>query len=117
MQTQLNVVLNYFSGFSTKDIVKVSRDFTDLVSLQDWNIFRSGKEDTKDAISEIFNSVETIIIVPSAIYFTETGYECTATAKIDIIINGGETLKVVDIIHLTNDLDGWKISKIEAYKQ
>ena len=119
MDTNLtNIILNYFSGFSAKDLHKTSRDFSQLIVLKDWATYRSGMDDVKDVIQEeIFNKVETIHILPESIHFCYVNESAIAVCKIDIIIDGSQTLKVLDLIQLYHDDNSWKIVKIEAYKQ
>ncbi len=119
MDTNLtNIILNYFSGFSAKDLNKASKDFSEVISLKDWAIYRSGIDDVKEVIQEeIFDKVETIHILPESIHFSYVNESVIATCKIDIVINGSQTLKVLDLIELYHDDSSWKIVKIDAYKQ
>jgi hypothetical protein len=117
-QQQSNIILNYFASFATKDIDKASRDFGSLIELKDWEIYLSGKDDVEDAIQGIFNSVKSIIIIPTGMYFSEESSDTVlATCKINILINGDQHLEVVDLITLTSDLGVWEITKIDAYKR
>ena len=120
MQTTIeNLILNYFSGFTNKDIGKVTHDFDTDIKLKDWNGEWHGVGDVTLAIMEIFNNVEKIIISPKEIHYDELQ---TVTCLIDIVIFNKDhsqlTLNVVDIFTL-----GWDeneavvIASIDAYKQ
>tara|TARA_B000000557_G_C20414112_1_gene291823 strand:+ start:132 stop:455 length:324 start_codon:yes stop_codon:yes gene_type:complete len=103
-------ILSYFKKFSNKDIDGLSLLFDESVILKDWEIFAEGKADVLDAISNIFNSVDSISIELDKLYLDEKVSICV----IDIVINKLEVLKVVDLIKVNNDN---KIIEISAYKQ
>jgi hypothetical protein len=118
-QQLTNVILNYFAGFSTKDIEKVSRHFGETVTLQDWSIYRSGKEDVMDVIKEeIFEKVDKIDIFPRSIYFSqENNSTAIAACQIDIVINGEPPIQVIDLIEVVENGVGYQITRIDAYKR
>lgn len=103
-------ILSYFKKFSNKDIDGLSLLFDESVILKDWEIFAEGKAEVLDAISNIFNSVDSISIELDKLYLDEKVSICV----IDIVINKLEVLKVVDLIKVNNDN---KIIEISAYKQ
>ena len=103
-------ILNYFKKFSNKDIDGLSLLFDESVILKDWEIFAKGKAEVLDAISNIFNSVDSISIELDKLYLDGKVSICV----IDIVINKFEVLKVVDLIKVNNDN---KIIEISAYKQ
>ena len=104
----------YFTTFSNQDLEGLSRMFSDDVILIDWDINASGKEEVIEANKKIFQSVDTILVVP---YFYYVGEEAYAV-EIDVIVNSGketeETIQVVDIISFNEE---GLIQSIEAYKR
>jgi hypothetical protein len=113
MSNQINTVLEYFSGFYTKNIDKVSENLAEDVILYDWNVKAIGKENVSDAIKDIFFSVESIMITPINLHIDDN----TVVARIEIQVDGEEILRVVDVIDLRNKNGKWEIIKIDAYKQ
>ena len=116
------IILNYFSGFTHKDLAKVTKDFDANISLKDWNFEWHGVGDVTSAIKEIFDSVKTIVISPKQFLYDEN--EEYVTCLIDIFIENLDSTKtilsVVDIISLDykyGDDEGVKIISIDAYKQ
>ena len=103
-------ILTYFNKFSNKDIDGLSSLFDESVILKDWEIFAEGKTEVLEAISNLFNSVDSICIELEKLYVDDN----VSTCVIDIVINKFEVLKVVDLIKVdTNN----KIIEISAYKQ
>jgi hypothetical protein len=104
----------YFQTFSNQDLDGLSEMFSDDVILVDWDINASGKEEVLEANKKIFQSVESINVVP---YFYYVGEEAYAV-EIDVIVNVGkeseETIQVVDIISFNEE---GLIQSIEAYKR
>lgn len=104
----------YFKTFSNQDLNGLSEMFSEDVILVDWDINASGKEEVLEANKKIFQSVDTIDVVP---YFYYVGDESYAV-EIDVIVNVGketeETIQVVDIISFNED---GLIQSIEAYKR
>ena len=98
----------YFTTFSSKDINGLDAMFTDDVVLRDWESSAEGRTDVLAANQVIFDAVETIEVTPLAIYQEMD----TITAEISILIDGTDTLLVVDVITF---VDG-KISNIRAYR-
>lgn len=102
----------YFTTFSNQDIDELGKMFSDDVTLVDWDINVSGKEEVINANRKIFESVNSILVVP---YFYYAGDDNSYAIEIDVIVNGGEeTLKVVDVISFD---ERGLIQSIEAYKQ
>jgi len=79
-----------------------------VTSLRDWNGLAEGRTDVETANKNIFDSVETITVTPTALY--QDGN--TVSAELDILINGTEKLLVVDVITFEGD----KIASVRAYK-
>ena len=99
---------NYFETFSSKDLDGLAKLFTDDPSLRDWTGLAEGKTNVSTANKNIFDSVETITVTPTALY--QDGN--TVSAELDILINGTEKLLVVDVITFEGD----KIASVRAYK-
>ncbi len=99
----------YFKYFSYKDLDQIEGMLSSEVILKDWDVYAQGKEDVLNATKNIFDSVETIEVAVLDIYREKR----TIIAKLDILINNKELIKVVDIIQFdqTN-----KIINIRAFK-
>lgn len=113
MSNQVNTVLEYFSGFYTKNIDKVSENLAEDVTLYDWNVKAIGKQNVSDVIEGIFASVDSIMITPINLYVDNY----TVSAKIEIQVNGKDILRVVDVIDMRINNGKWEITSIDAYKQ
>jgi hypothetical protein len=104
----------YFQTFSNQDLEGLSEMFSDDIILIDWDTNASGKEEVLEANKKIFQSVDTINVVPYFYYVGEESY----AIEIDVIINvskeSEETLQVVDIISFD---EYGLIQSIEAYKR
>jgi len=103
------LTLKYFNTFSNKDVDGLRELFSCDVSLRDWEISASGIEEVINANQKIFDSLDTISVVP--IEICQTG-NITAS-EMEIHINNSESIKVVDIIEFNSDC---KICAIRAYK-
>jgi hypothetical protein len=99
----------YFEAFSKKDIDAVAKMFDEKVILKDWEISATGKTDVVAANKKIFDSVDTISVVPIHIYQENRHI----VAELDILVNDTERLSVVDVITFTHDRF---IGSIRAYK-
>lgn len=126
--TREDVIRKYFTAFSNKDIDTLEAMFdkdvtlTDVYTLTDWDISAEGILPVCRANEQIFNSVLRITAIPEEIIID--GNNVCALLTIEVITEGTdpindfaenhETLKVVDLITLTNDL---KIKTISAFKQ
>lgn len=104
----------YFDTFSNQDLNGLSEMFADDVILADWDIRAEGKEAVLEANKNIFQSVDTIRVIPYFYYVGEEGY----AVEIDVVVNSGldteEVLQVVDIISFN---DEGLIQSVEAYKR
>ena len=104
----------YFDTFSNQDLEGLSKMFADDVILADWDVRAEGKETVLEANKNIFQSVDTIKVIPYFYYVGEEGY----AIEIDVVVNSGleteEILQVVDIISFNED---GLIQSIEAYKR
>jgi hypothetical protein len=100
---------HYFARFSEKDLLALSEMFSETVTLRDWEIHRTGKEDVLGANRNIFDNVKTIQVMPLAMYEENQ----TVVAELEIIINGQDKLFVVDVITFDEEE---KIVSIRAYR-
>jgi hypothetical protein len=120
--TREAVIRKYFEAFSNKDIDALEEMFDKDVTLEDWDISAEGILPVCRANEQIFNSVLRMTAIPEEIIID--GNNVCALLTIEVITEGldpnvdfaenHETLKVVDLITLTNDL---KIKAISAFKQ
>ena len=101
--------LLYFKTFSDKNINGLREIFEDNVTLRDWDIYEQGIESVLKANLNIFQNVKTINAIPQNI-ISENNF---VFAELNIIINGDEELKVVDIIEFNKK---GKIISIKAFK-
>jgi len=120
--TREDVIRKYFQAFSNKDIDTLETMFDKDVTLTDWEISAEGLLPVCRANEEIFRNVLRITAIPEEILID--GNNVCALLTIEVITEGTdptndfaenhETLKVIDLITLTNDL---KIKSISAFKQ
>ena len=105
-----NLIKNYFTFFSKKDISSLDKLFADNVKLIDWEISANGKKEVLDANKKIFSSFKSIYVELKEIFIKDM----TAVCLLEILINNKDKIKVVDIIKFNNDN---KIILISAFKQ
>jgi ketosteroid isomerase-like protein len=98
----------HFELFSNKDIDGLAELYDDNIVLRDWQYFAEGKSAVLSTVRGIFNTVDSILVTPLALYQDAN----TVAAELEILINGAETILVTDVITFTDD----KISSIKAYK-
>lgn len=120
--TREDVIRKYFNAFNNKDIDTLEKMFDKDVTLKDWDLSAEGILSVCRANEQIFNSVLRITCIPEEILID--GNMVCAILTIEVITEGTnpindfaenhETLKVVDVFELSNDL---KIKSISAYKQ
>ena len=103
------LTVNYFEFFSNQEIESLKLMFDKNIKLRDWEIDAEGIDDVIKANLNIFNSVESIKVKPLLIV-EEDG---RVFAELDIVINGTDSIKVVDIIEYN---DNSKIINIRAFK-
>ena len=105
-----NLIKNYFTFFSKKDISSLDKLFADNVKLIDWEISANGKKEVLDANKKIFSSFKSISVELKEIFIKDM----TAVCLLEILFNNKDKIKVVDIIKFNNDN---KIILISAFKQ
>ena len=109
--TLLDKSKEYFTAFSEKNIEKLNSMFSEDVSLRDWDIEATGIGSVLKANSNIFSSVETIVVIPTGLYCDRE--QNTVIAEIEILINGDEKILVNDVLEFNKE---GKIKSIRAYK-
>lgn len=90
-------------------MLKLEELIADNITLKDWEIKATGKDEVLEANKKIFNSVKSINSKTVKNYF----FDKTAICILKITINQSEIIDVVDIIEF-DDED--KILNITAYK-
>ena len=103
-----DLLYKYFYHFSNKDLNGLSHMFSNNITLTDWDIDVSGKEEVLKANLNIFSSVNSINVKVKNIYKNIDSY----AVEIDITIDETTVLEVVDVIKF----DYYKIKSIKAYK-
>lgn len=103
------ISVNYFNLFSRKEIESLKLMFDRNIKLRDWEIDVEGIDDVIKANLKIFNSVDSIKVKPILIVEDD---QCVF-AELDILINGKDYIKVVDIIEFNEKS---KITSIRAFK-
>ena len=103
------LTVNYFDFFSNQEIESLKLMFDRNIKLRDWEIDAEGIDDVIKANLNIFNSVESIKVKPLLIVEEDRH----VFAELDIVINGKDSIKVVDIIEYN---DNSKIINIRAFK-
>lgn len=98
----------YFETFSRKDLGGLALMFHTDVSLFDWEISAEGIHAVLEANKKIFDSVDTIKVVPLALY--QDGN--IVAAELNIIINENDVIAVADVLTFEDD----KIIMVRAYK-
>ena len=114
-----DVILPYFAGFKNKDVCKITTNFSDDIVLIDWTGSWVSRMHVGSAIQSIVEKND-IEIIPRQIYESSKGAsDVIVTCLIDIVIDQGDPIRVVDLITVTGGMYGgaWKISKIDAFKQ
>ena len=101
--------INYFELFSNNEIESLRLMFDKNIKLRDWEIDVKGIDDVINANLKIFNSVDSIKVKPLLVVEDD---KCVF-AELDIVINGKDSIKVVDIIEYN---DNSKIINIRAFK-
>lgn len=101
-------LISYFKMFSKKDIEGLSLIFDDDITLVDWDINVSGKDNVIKANENIFSNVNKIDVEILNIFEKENEFCC----QLIITVNENEKLDVVDIIKFKNN----KIVSVKAYK-
>jgi steroid delta-isomerase len=107
--TLTNRALLYFHNFSTHNITGLANQFSEHVTLRDWDQAQVGKQQVLAANQRIWDSTESIVVTPLAVY--EQGH--TVAAELLITVNRTEHIWVTDIIDFD---DQGLITAVRAYK-
>lgn len=104
----------YFAAFSAKDTAALKNMFATGVTLNDWNVSVSGKNNVAAEVQKIFDSVDTITVTPIATYEMN---DLSFAVKIAIQVHSNEsyeqTLDVIDVITFN---ESGLIKSVAAYK-
>jgi len=115
-----NLVEQYFTAWSSKDIDTLRTLLADNCVVKDWDNHVVGKENVLEFNQNFFNIVgtNTATLVNQAIRYSKGPYigqePILVFCELEIVVDNDSPLKVVDL--LTFDLS-FKISEIQAYKQ
>ena len=104
-----DLALEYFEAFSSKDLLKLESMFANDVILRDWETSALGRCQVILANQKIFNSLSTVSVRPINILVSGQ----VVIGELELVINGDEIIKVVDIINF--NLNN-KILSIKAFK-
>jgi len=98
----------YFNAFEAKDIDHLSKLYADSVTLRDWDITATGKEDVLQANRNIFAAIENLKVEILEIHVAGNVCAC----EIVIYIND-DSILVTDVIGFNSEN---QIEFIRAYK-
>ncbi len=104
-----NIALKYFELWNTNKGENLREILADNVTLQDWEISKSGIEDVVAANQGIFDKVPGIKINIKDIALSETQAMC----EIDVVISDSERLHVVDVL----TIEAGRITAVKAFKK
>ena len=105
----LNLAKNYFDYVCNRDLKRLVEMFADEITLRDWSVEAKGLKEVSKAYFEIFNSVKSISITATNLYQDQQ----VVVAEIDILIDGNEKIRVVDVLVFNEDNE---IEAVRAYK-
>ena len=108
MTEKLGVVRAYLAAYAARDLAAIESMFADAITLRDWKIRVVGKAAALAETRKNFESVHSLSIAVLAACEREGG----AVAELKILIDGRDTLHVVDVFDM--DADG-RITAIRAY--
>lgn len=108
MTAPLDLVRAYLDAYAARDLAAVEAMFADAITLRDWKIHVVGKAAALAETRKNFESVESLSIDVLAAYERGGG----VAAELKILINGKDSLYVVDVFDF--EADG-RISAIRAY--
>lgn len=112
MISKYELMRDYLTAFSDKNLNMLEFMFSDDVILHDWNILATGKEAVLAANKNIFDNVTNIVI--NVDNFSEDRSDNNLMfAQLEVIVDN-EIINVVDVIKFDKNN---KITKISAYKR
>jgi len=107
-----DIARSYFTAFEQKQLETLEGMFHENVSLKDWNISVSGKQDVLGANAEIFKAVNSLRVNVDNLHVNDM----TVIAELSIFANDDPVLPVVDIITFSGEKEDLKITSIVAYR-
>ena len=108
MQDKLTLIHAYLSAYAARDLAAVEPLFADGITLRDWKIRVVGKAAALAETRKNFEAVQSLQITVLAAYERGGG----AAAELEIVVDGRDTLYVVDVFDI--DADG-RIAAIRAF--
>jgi len=105
---KLDLVRAYLAAYAARDLAAVEPLFAEAITLRDWKIRVVGKAAALAETRKNFEAVQSLAIDVLAAYEREGG----AVAELKIVVNGTDTIHVVDVFDF--DVEG-RIAAIRAY--
>ena len=102
------IASKYFVAWNDHDLHKLKLLFDEKIVLKDWDIYAVGIDDVLNANSNIFKNFPDIKVEVLGMAV----YQKKVFAEIKVLISEKESIDVVDILEVENDL----IRKIKAFK-
>lgn len=106
--SRLDLVRAYLAAYAARDLAAVEPLLADAVTLRDWQLRVVGKAAALAETRKNFDAVDSLVIDVLAAYERPGG----VAAELRIVIDGRDTLHVVDVFDV--DADG-RIAAIRAY--
>lgn len=103
------LIRNFLLAYEAKDLEAISILLAPDVVLRDWNIEVLGKEQALREFAKNFDQAKSLSIQVNRVYSSATG----VAAEIEILVNGTESLRVVDVLTLNKV---GQITAIVSYK-
>ena len=109
MEKKMEEIANqYFTAWNNQDLSELRNLFDKNIVLKDWDIHEFGIENVLKANSNIFKNFPSIEIEILSMAISSKKVMC----EIKVLINEKETIDVVDILEIENNL----IQSIKAFK-
>ena len=109
MEKKIEEIANqYFTAWNKQDLSELRNLFDKNIVLKDWDIHEFGIENVLKANSNIFKNFPSIEIEILSMAISSKKVMC----EIKVLINEKETIDVVDILEIENNL----IQSIKAFK-
>ena len=105
---KLTLIRAYLAAYAARDLAAIEPLFSDRITLRDWKIRVVGKAAALAETRKNFEAVQSLRIDVLAAYEREGG----AAAELEILVDGRNTLHVVDVFDI--DADG-RIAAIRAF--
>jgi ketosteroid isomerase-like protein len=99
----------FLEAYEAKDLATLTTYLAPDVVLRDWNLEVTGKEAALKEFAKNFEQAASLSIEIRHIYTSGTG----AAAEVEIIVNGVESLRVVDVLSLN---EAGQVTAIVSYK-